>query len=80
MGIIDKTTYTLRCDKCGITEDASILDKGSNWGGSHWQNGTNFKSFTTLWSGAGKSEPKLVEAKCKNCGHPAEWDSRYGGF
>ncbi len=34
MGIIDKSTYTLKCPNCEIVETLAILDKGSNWGGS----------------------------------------------
>ena len=35
MGIIDQTTYTLTCPKCGASESQKVLDKGSNWSGSH---------------------------------------------
>jgi hypothetical protein len=80
MGIIDKTTYTLRCNNCETTEEASILDKGSNWSGSHWQSGASFTNFSTSWNGGGKSEPELIEAKCKYCGQPAKSESRYGGL
>jgi len=42
MGIIDSTVHTLRCPKCDTSGSAKVLDKGSGWGGSCWQDGTNF--------------------------------------
>lgn len=79
MGTIDKTTHKLSCEDCGITEDASVLDKGSGWGGSHWQSGTSFENFSTTWSGGGKEEPVIVEAKCKSCGQIVKSNPRYSG-
>ena len=78
MGIIDKTTYRLSCPACGTEETASVLDKGSGWGGSHWQSGVSFSSFDTSWSGGVKQEPKLTSAKCKRCGGAAQVASGYG--
>ncbi|MCA3215582.1 MAG: hypothetical protein ING39_09190 [Burkholderiales bacterium] len=49
MGIIDKTTHRLTCPQCGASETANVLDKGSNWSGSHWQSGANFERFETTW-------------------------------
>jgi transcription elongation factor Elf1 len=79
MGIIDKTTYTLTCPDCGNKELASVLDKGSSWGGSSWQSGASFQSFNTQWSGGGNQEPKLISASCKNCGSKPTVESGYGG-
>jgi len=79
MGVIDKTTYTLACPKCGSKESASLLDKGSSWGGSFWQSGATFVVFQTQWSGGGKQEPQLVSATCKACCTAASVESAYGG-
>ena len=70
MGIIDQTTYTLTCPKCGASESQKVLDKGSNWSGSWWQSGASFTHFQTTWDGEGGSvEPKLsiaIVAKGEN--------------
>ena len=68
MGTIDKSTYTLSCDACDVTETSSVLDKGSNYGGSWWQSGTDFVNFVTEWQGGDKNEPKLTKASCRTCG------------
>jgi len=67
MGIIDQTVYTLECGNCGTQETAKILDKGSSWGGSHWQSGTDFYNFNSTWEGGVDREPKLIEISCKKC-------------
>lgn len=73
MGIIDQTTYTLTCPKCGIYESQKVLDKGSNWSGSWWQSGASFTHFQTTWDGEGGSiEPKLSSATCKSCQSKAQ--------
>ena len=73
MGYIDKTTHALSCKTCGLTESQSILDKGSNYGGSYWQGPAKFAHFETTWKGGSdKQEPELVTATCKRCGAPAE--------
>lgn len=72
MGVIDKTTYTLRCESCEIEEESSILDKGSNWSGSNWQSEAEFKNFGTSWKGGGRTEPELISARCKQCGRVAK--------
>lgn len=68
MGIIDKCTYTLDCEVCGEHEEASVLDKGSNWSTSHWSNSANFIKFDTTWEGGGVYEPQLKAAMCLKCG------------
>ena len=78
MGTIDKLTYTLTCADCGVEESASILDKGSGWGGSDWQGSANFKSFKTSWKGGAWEEPTLISAVCAACGGEATANSRYG--
>jgi hypothetical protein len=78
MGIIDKCTYTLSCELCGISEEKSVLDKGSGWSGSFWNSPPKFASFSTEWNGnGGPEEPELVSAKCATCGNPAEVQSKY---
>ena len=72
MGIIDKTTYRLACPQCGSGETANVLDKGSNWSGSHWQSRATFERFETSWSGGGSNEPALISATCKQCGVAAQ--------
>jgi hypothetical protein len=71
MGVIDKTTYILNCPICNEDEVGSILDKGSNWSGSHWQSSADFKKFKTSWSGGGITEPSLISATCTSCGQSA---------
>lgn len=69
MGIIDKSHHTLTCIQCDKEETQTILDKGSGWSGSHWQQGASYQHFNVDWSnGGGKEEPDLLEASCKNCG------------
>ena len=72
MGIIDKTTHLLTCPQCGASETANVLDRGSNWIGSHWQRGANFERFETTWSGGGDTGPDLVSATYKQCSVPAQ--------
>ena len=79
MGTIDSCAYTLACVECGTSETLRVLDKGSNWSGSHWEHGPDFSSFKTRWEGAGKSEPSLKQANCLRCGKTADVSSRYGG-
>lgn len=76
MGIIDKCTYTLICPQCEISESASVLEKGSGWGGSSWEARASFAKFTTEWQGGGKSEPELLSATCKVCGSEASKTSK----
>lgn len=76
MGIIDKTTHRLTCPQCGASETVDVLDKGSNWSGSHWQSGAKFERFDTTWSGGGSAEPDLVSATCKLCSVPAQREVR----
>jgi hypothetical protein len=72
VGIIDKTTYRLTCPQCDAVETANVLDKGSNWSGSHWQSCATFERFETSWSGGGSTEPDLISATCKQCGVAAQ--------
>lgn len=76
MGIIDKTTHRLTCPQCGASETADVLDKGSNWSGSHWQSSAKFERFDTTWSGGGSVEPDLVSATCRLCSVPAQREVR----
>jgi predicted RNA-binding Zn-ribbon protein involved in translation (DUF1610 family) len=68
MGIIDKTQYEFECPNCKIKEQVRILDKGSEWSGSHWQNGPSLNKFDVIWSGGEKEEPCIENKKCKKCG------------
>jgi len=78
MGIIDKCTYTLSCEICGISEEKSVLDKGSGWSGSSWQSPPKFANFNVEWNGnGGREEPDLVSAMCTKCGNPVSVQSRY---
>ena len=68
MSVIDKTTHTLKCQECGISESTSVLDKGSEWSNSSWQSGPLFSDFTVEWSSeGGKIEPRITSATCKSC-------------
>jgi len=78
MGVIDKTEYRLTCSQCNTSETSKVLDKGSGYGGSSWQEGATFTLFTTEWSGGGGSqEPRLTLAVCKACGRNAKVESDY---
>lgn len=79
MGTMDSTIHKLSCKNCNIQEEARILDKGSNWGGSHWQNGPEFTKFQVTWKGGDKTEPTIVTAICRKCGASASTESRFGG-
>lgn len=70
--MIDKTTHRLTRPQCGAVETAKVLDKGSNWSGSHWQSDATFERFETSWSGGGSTEPDLISATCKQCGVAAQ--------
>ncbi len=76
MGTIDKTIHTLTCKKCNIVESASVYEKGSGWGVGSWQSGPSFSKFQTGWEGEGEIEPKLIQAKCNQCGENPESTSR----
>ncbi len=77
MGYIDQTEYRLSCAHCNISETSKVIDKGSGYGGSSWQNGTSFLRFKTEWSGGGSQEPKLTLAVCNACGRNATIESGY---
>ncbi len=77
MGVIDKTVYKLTCPQCDTSETSSVLDRGSGWGGSSWQDGASFSKFKTEWSGGGSQEPRLTLAVCMACGGSATVESGY---
>ena len=80
MATIDSTLHTLECPKCAKKEARRILDKGSEWGASHWQDGARFECFQTSWTGGGHTEPVLSAAYCKNCGGVAIHFHEFGGL
>lgn len=68
MGIIDQTTHTLSCPKCDKTEQVTILQRGSAYGGS-WEAGKSLSKFTVTWDDAqGFAGPGITSAKCNGCG------------
>ena len=77
MGAIDKTIHKLDCMICNITEEQSILEKGSGWGSS-WNEGPVFSNFVVSWSKGGAKEPILLTAKCRACDKDALHQQRYG--
>lgn len=78
MGIIDSVTYKITCRECEIEEVVKILDKGSNWGGSHWRWPSELSKFIGSWEGGGgKQEPELRTAACKTCGKAAAISKNY---
>lgn len=68
MGVIDHTNYEVSCPNCCAKESFRILDKGSGYGGSHWQGGPSSELFGLQWTAGGGSEPDLLKAVCKKCG------------
>ena len=73
MGVIDSSTYGLRCQTCKREESHKILDKGSTYGGSNWQNPPEFSNFRTTWRHESKRhEPELISAICVKCKRAAE--------
>ena len=77
MGIIDRTQHSFECPNCGEQETCSILDKGSNYGGSWWQSGKKLEKFDVLWDGGAETEPKVLKATCKRCGVDARHTESY---
>ena len=77
MGVIDKAVYNLVCPKCGASEEAAVLDRGSGYGGSSWGAKASFSKFTTDWVGGGQTEPDLTKATCNACGGTPTVTSRY---
>ena len=71
MGILDKTTHKLTCPQCGMSEVATVLDRGSEWSGPCWQEGPAMQQFHVKWHGSDKTEPTITTATCKKCGVPA---------
>jgi hypothetical protein len=80
MGTIDSTLHTVECATCSTSEDRKILDKGSQWSGSHWQSRVEFELFQIVWRGGGDTEPEIVSAQCKACGAVASHSSKFGGL
>ena len=68
MGVIDSTTFTVRCDDCGSEEQVRVVQHGSNWSAGDWENPEKKVSskFWTQW-GDLESMPKLEKAKCLSC-------------
>lgn len=80
MAIIDSTIHSLTCNNCKVLESVTILDKGSSYGGSHWQSGKDFVSFNSEWSSSnGHIEPILISATCKKCEMPVKPEKQFGG-
>jgi len=71
MGFIDETIYMFTCPQCKKEERVKLLDKGSTFGGSHWQHGIDVEHFDVTWIGGGKVEPTVESAYCKKCKVPA---------
>lgn len=77
MGSIDKTVHKLDCTLCNITEEQSVLEKGSGWR-SIWNEGPEFSNFVVSWSKGGDLEPTILGAECKVCKKDALNSKRYG--
>jgi len=77
VGAMDKTIHKLDCMICDITEEQSILEKGSGWR-SFWNEGPVFSNFVVSWSKGGATEPILLSAKCRACDKDALHQQRYG--
>lgn len=66
MGVIDKATYTAKC-QCGEFESVTLLEHGSAYGGS-WQPSMPMTCFKITWSADGFGTPRITSARCKKCG------------
>ena len=75
MGIIDTATITLTCPECCLSESSRIRDKGSGWGGSHWET-PKFEHFHVSISGSPKTDYE-VSGKCPKCDVSAEVGHQY---
>ncbi len=75
MGTIDGENITLTCPACGATETCRILDKGSGWGGSHWQTPT-FERFDITLSGSATTYYN-VSGVCVACNADAAVTQKY---
>lgn len=78
MGVNDKVWFRVSCPKCGVSETASVADKGSTWGGPSWSSFPTFETFEVGGHGGTGPEPELTAAKCNRCGGPAVIQKRYG--
>jgi hypothetical protein len=77
MGVIDKIFVKLTCDNCKIEEINTALDTGSGWGGSHWDELSNFSEFDAVITGGGREDPRVKTAACKKCGQAARIEVNY---
>ena len=67
MGVLDSTSYLFTCSSCNVHEIVTILDKGSRFGGSHWQKAPTLNKFDVEWSEGGITGPKVQATVCKTC-------------
>jgi hypothetical protein len=67
MGVIDQTLIELTCVSCDASERVSVVESGSQYGGS-WENPAGmFVGFNSVWTLGFR--PELAGAKCLSCGN-----------
>lgn len=72
MGIIDSNKFSVECPSCAQQESAAVHQKGSAYGSSGWQSGSDLKCFEVQWTHDQASGPIIISATCKTCGIAAE--------
>lgn len=72
MGIIDSTTATMTCPKCGAFDAIRAVQKGSSYGGS-WGSFSESSKFNVVTE-RGIDGPEVKSATCKACGVAAALD------
>ena len=77
MGVIDKTTFNIKCNCCGATESGSAVEYGSSYRSS-WGSNPKFDKFYVIWQQDSKYGPEIEEAICNRCGVIANVDRNYG--
>lgn len=72
MGIIDRTTFTFNCPKCGTSEQSAAVERGSNYGGGAWGSPSPVSLFSVQWTETQFGEPRPASASCMKCGIAAK--------
>lgn len=74
MGIIDSTTFKFNCPRCNASENSTVREYGSQYGGS-WGTPSAVSKFKVEWDGGTKiGGPQPKSALCAACNTAATVD------